>query len=194
MSSSLILVPSYKNLPTPKWYVHAVKLKRTQGEKHDQSTILKANRQRAVIRTVFVNVPDGLDVFSNLGCIRRLKLQQLRILLDFKKDFLSGGRQNLQIRHRHEKRHEIEAKSVSIRDRIVPPTYRSRGRTLILIGPESGGLPPSSLGTLSAPLSDMIQRLSVEVDEFKYQETPSAARVVAEGQRSLLRNCSSPRS
>ena len=155
------------------------------GEKHDQSTILKANRQRGVIRTAFVNVPDGLDIFSNLGCIRRLKLQQLRILLDFKKDFLSGGRQNLQIRHRHGKIREIEAKSVSIRGGIVPPTCRSRGRTLILIGPESGALPPSCLGGFSPSLSDMIQRLSMEVDEFKYQETPSAAKMVAEGQRRI---------
>ena len=50
-----------------------------------------------------------------------------------------------------------------------------------LIGPESGRLPPSCLGTFSPSLPDMIQRLSVEVDEFEYQETPSAAKMVKGG-------------
>lgn len=78
-----------------------------------------------------MNAPDGPNVFSNLGCIRRLKLRQLRIPLDFEKDFLSGGRQNLKIRYRHGKRREIEAESVSIRGRIVPPTDLSKQRAYL---------------------------------------------------------------
>jgi len=41
------------------------------------------------------------------------------------------------------------------------------------------------VGSLFASLSDMIRRLSVEVDEFKYREAPSATTMVAEGQRRI---------
>ena len=155
----------------------------TQGKKHDQSTIPKVNRQRTVILTAFVDVPDCPNVFSDLIGIRPLKLRQLRVPLDFEEDFLSGGRQNLQIRHHHGKRREIEGENVSIRGRIVPPTCRNGGRTLMLIGALS--LLSSCLVTasLGCSLSDMIRKLSVEVVEFKYQETPSATTMVAEGQR-----------
>jgi len=45
----------------------------------------------------FVNVPNGSNVFPDLVGIRRLKLRQLRVSLDFEEDFLSGGRQNLDV-------------------------------------------------------------------------------------------------
>lgn len=153
-------------------------------QKHDQPTILRANRQRTVIQTAFVNVPDGPNVFSDLIGIRRLKLRQLRVPLDFKEDFLPGGRQNLQIQHRHGKRREIGGRNVSIHGRIVPPTCRNGGRTLMLIGAVS---PVSCLGTasLGCSVSDIIRKLSVKVVEFKYQETPSATTMVAEGQRRI---------
>ena len=169
VSSSLILFPSYKNLPTPKWYARARSSGERRGEKHDQPTILKVNRQRTVIQTAFVNVPDGPNVFSDLIGIRRLKLRQLRVPLDFKEDFLSGGRQNLQIRHHHEKRREIEGGNVSVHGRIVPPTCRNGGRTLMLIGAVSPV--PSCLVTasLGCSVSDIIRKLSVKVVEFKYQ-------------------------
>jgi len=37
--------------------------------------------------------------------------------------------------------------------------------------------------SLVCSVSDMIRKLSEEVVEFKYQETPSATTMVAEGQR-----------
>ena len=128
------------------------------------------NRQRTVIQTAFVNVPDCPNVFSDLICIRRLKLRQLRVPLDFKEDFLSSRCQNLQIRHHHGKRREIEGGNVSIHGRIVPPTCRSGGRALMLIGALalSSCLATPSLGS---SMSDIIRKLSVEVVEFKYQES-----------------------
>jgi len=48
-----------------------------------------------VVETVVMNVPNCSNVFSDLVGIRRLKLRQLRVPLDFKEDFLPGGRQNL---------------------------------------------------------------------------------------------------
>lgn len=67
-----------------------------------------------VIQMVFMNVPNGSNVFPNLGGIRRLKLRQLRTFLDFKIDFLPGGRQNLQIRRDQSERREIKTESISI--------------------------------------------------------------------------------
>lgn len=74
----------------------------------------QANRPRRVIQTVVVNVPNGSNIFSNLVGICCLKLRQLRVPLDFKEDFLPGGRQNLQIQRRRRERREIEADFFSI--------------------------------------------------------------------------------
>jgi hypothetical protein len=129
----------------------------------------------------FVNVPNASNVFSDLVGICRLKLRQLRVSLDFEEDFLSGGRQNLQTQHPQRKRREIEAEIFSIhRSDRATDMSKERGGTLMLIGAE----PSSCLGTGSLPcsVSDMMRSLSVEVDEFKYQETPSAAAMVAEGE------------
>lgn len=52
----------------------------------------------------------------------------------------------------------------------------------MLIGAAPGS---SCLGTdsLAVSFSDMMRRLSMEVDRFKYRETPSATTMVAEGER-----------
>ena len=173
VSSSLILFPSYKNLPI---------LNTTQGEKHDQFIIPKANLQQTVIQTAFVNVPDSSNIFSDLVGICRLKLRQLRVPLDFKKDLLSRGRQNLRIRHNRGKRREIEVENISIHGWIMPSICQNGERTLMLIDavPLSSCLATASL---VCSVSDIVRRLSVEVVEFKYQESPSAATMVAEGQR-----------
>jgi len=67
-----------------------------------------------VIQAAVVNVPNASNVFSNLAGICPLKLRQLRVPLDFKEDFLSGGCHDLRIRHRRGKRREIEAEIFSI--------------------------------------------------------------------------------
>lgn len=67
--------------------------------------------------------------------------------------------------------------------RIVSLACRKGGRTLMLIGKA----PSSCLVTdsLFCSVSDMMRGLSVEVDEFKYQGTPSATAMVAEGERRI---------
>ena len=67
-----------------------------------------------------------------------MKLRQSRVPLDFEEDFLSGGRYNLQIRHRRGKRREIEAENFSIywSDRATGPSketpYLDVDRCIIL--------------------------------------------------------------
>ena len=63
--------------------------------------------------------------------------------------------------------------------RIVPLGFRERGNTLMLIGALSSVFTCSGFGSVS----DMVWRLPVDVGEVKYQETPSAAAMVAEGER-----------
>jgi len=67
-----------------------------------------------VIQAAVVNVPNASNVFSNLAGVCPLKLRQLRVPLDFKEDFLSGGRHDLRIRDRRGKKREIEAEIFSI--------------------------------------------------------------------------------
>ena len=67
-----------------------------------------------VIQAAIVNVPNAINVFSNLAGICPLKLRQFRVPLDFKEDFLSGGCHDLRIRHRRGKRREIGAEIFSI--------------------------------------------------------------------------------
>jgi len=66
--------------------------------------------------------------------------------------------------------------------RIVPLGLRRRPRTLMLIGALSSAFTACSW---FCSLSDMVWRLLVEVGEFKYQETPSAAAMVAEDERRI---------
>lgn len=61
-----------------------------------------------------MNLPNTSNVFSDFVGIRRLKLRQLRVPLDFEEDLLASGSQNLQIQHRQNKRREIEVEIVSI--------------------------------------------------------------------------------
>ena len=81
-----------------------------------------------------------------------------------------------------EKDAKLRQKFSAFIGRIVPLGYRKRGRTLMLIG---------ALGSSSftwswfRSVSDMVRRLPVEVDEFKYQATPSAAAMVAEDERRI---------
>lgn len=111
--------------------------------KHDQPTVPKVNRPRVAIQVALANVPNGFDVFSNLVGIRRLKLRQLRVPLDFEENFLAGGRQDLRIRRRQRERREIEAEIFSIhwsdrvtgmsRERMYLDVDR-RSSTVLLLG------------------------------------------------------------
>ena len=118
----------------------------------------QANRPRRVIQTVVVNVPNGSNIFSNLVGICCLKLRQLRVPLDFKEDFLPGGRQNLQIQRRRRERREIEADFLAFIGQIVPLACRKEGRTLMLI---VGALGSSCLGTdpWVCSFSDMMRKV-----------------------------------
>ena len=66
------------------------------------------------IRMAVMNLPNTSNVFSDFVGIRRLKLRQLRVPLDFEEDFLASGRQNLQIQYHQNKRREIEVEIISI--------------------------------------------------------------------------------
>jgi len=67
-----------------------------------------------VTQAAVVNVPNAPNVFSNLAGVCPLELGQLRVSLDFKEDFLSGGCHDLRIQRRRGKRREIEAEIFSI--------------------------------------------------------------------------------
>lgn len=84
VSSSCILVPSYKNLY------------RTS----EVSVIFKTREQTALVqslKTGGVYKPDAINVLANLACIGPLELAKLGTPLDFEKDLLASSTHNLTI-------------------------------------------------------------------------------------------------
>ena len=101
---------------TKTWqlHVHAWSSCEEYRGKCDQWIMREANRSRVAIQRAFLNVPNAPDLFSDPVRICLSKLRQLHISLDFVEGFLSGGCQNLQVRHHRGKGCEIKEEIISV--------------------------------------------------------------------------------
>ena len=150
MSSSLILFPSYKNLPIPKWHTR---------EKNDQPTIYRkriANkRQFRPLSWAYRIVPTS---FPTLLAYAAWSFDSFVFLLILKKTSSPEDVRTYKSSTIMERR-EIGVENATIRGQIVPPVHRNGGRTLMLMGAAGSSSCLAVTSPLGCSLSDMIQWL-----------------------------------